>query len=133
MPKDAPGHAFPVIADRDIQSGRPAVIKNFVGWVAKTSQPDRFVRPDDPAITLIEAGEECVIYVGGAHDLPIVAPFAAAGVGAKLWINPANDAVDDAATAGWLPLGVIQDIDTRRTPDVALVNTDALNAFMAAP
>lgn len=126
----APGVAIPAIAERDVQSNRPVVVDNMVGWATKIDLPGRFTDPSSAAYTLIEAGEEFTLHIGGAHELRLEAPFAAAGVGARLWIDPDDDSVDDAAATGDLPLGVIQAVDATRNPDVARVNTNAWQAFL---
>lgn len=122
------------IASKKIPHGHPAVEGNIVGFAAKAGQIDRFVRPtDEEAFTILE-GEPYVLFVGGAHDLKLEAGWLPVGAEEEdlVFIDPDDNKVKLAGEAGTgdLPLGVIETIDTFRTPDVALINTNSLAAFL---
>ena len=126
-----PGERVEVVAVREVAHGAPCVIpEGLVGFAAKIDQLDRFTRPTDPEATTIAVGELFQLFLTGVHELELVAPFAAADVGTRLWIDPDDDSVDDAATTGDIPLGVVQEIDTARTPDVARVNLNCWQGFL---
>jgi hypothetical protein len=133
MPYDAPGERDEVVAVRELAHGAPCVVGNQVGFAAKVTQLDRFTAPTSDEATTIEVGEVFVLFTNGVHEIALEAPFAAAAVGAKLWIDPDDDSVDDVAAEGDLPLGVIVEVDAARTPDVARVNLNAWQAFLPTP
>ena len=130
------------VATKEVRNGRPTVEENIVGWANKSQGLGVFDDPSDPSVKLIAVGESCILMVGGKHELPVgngagnnapTAP-AATAVGDKLWIKPSNNAIyrNTPNADGDLPLGVVEEIDTARTPDVVLVNTNSLAAFLAA-
>jgi hypothetical protein len=135
--RDDPGKRIERVASKEIPHGHPAVEGGLVGFAAKSDQPDRFVRPTDKEISTIAKEEVYVLFVGGSHDIQIAAGWLPVGAKAAelIYIDPADNKVKLEAEAeeGDLPLGVLESIDTARTPDFALINTNALNAFMAVP
>lgn len=108
MPYNAPGQRVDLIWDggadgkTSIKTNRFAVVDNKVVLVTKTSQPDRFVRPDSEEIISIAAGEPCVGFHGGVHELILDGTLGLGNVsrGDKLWIDSATDAVVTAAGGG---------------------------------
>lgn len=134
MARDDLGVRVERIATKAVKDGLPTVEGAFVGWANKSTQPGAFVDPSSAAITTIEVGEGFVMMVGGKHEVPISATKGHAPVGTAvddlLYINPADNEIKKEAAVGFVPLGVVEEIDATRTPDVALVNTNALNAFL---
>lgn len=132
MPYSAPGERVEAVATRVIPHGAPCVIEGKVGFAAKVKQLDRFIRPTDTAATQIAIGELFTLFVVGTHELALAGGLSAAAVGEKLWIDPDDDVVkrNASAAAGDLPLGVIDEIDVARTPDVARVNMNNWQAFI---
>lgn len=131
---DQPSDRVTLFADHDLEHGVPAVVAGLVGFPAKVGQPDRFTRPTDASITAIPEDEQFVHFVGGVHEIELTGGLAAIAVGEKLYIDPADDTVRKEAdvTTDDVPLGIVQEIDTSRTPDVGRVNIDAWQAFLPA-
>lgn len=125
------------VASADIPHGHPAVEGNLVGFAAKSAQIDRFVRPTDEEASTILEDEVYVLFLGGLHELKIAAGWLPVGAaeGELIFIDPDDNKVklEGEAAAGDLPLGVVEEIDTGRTPDVGLINCNALNAFLPIP
>lgn len=130
MAYDGPGVRVKLTASRQHVNNTPAVEKNLVGWAVKSSQVGLRVAPDADEITEIAAAEQFVLMVGGVHELELTGGLAGVSVGDRLYIqDAADDPVTDAPAGGdFYPLGVVQEIDTSRTPDVARVNTNAWQA-----
>lgn len=128
MPYTAEGERHSAVATKACAHGQLVVENNMVGTAFKVTQPDRFTTP--AAYPAIAIGDPMELLVGGIHEVPVVAPYAAAVEGSRLWINPATNAIDDAVATGWIPVGVIDEIDTSRTPAVARVNSNAWQAFL---
>lgn len=128
MPTNGPGQRHTAVAGIEITHGQVVVDDGFVGTAFKVTQPDRFVRPAD--YPTIEVGEEYEIQVGGTLEAPLTGALAGAVVGSRVWITPATNALDDVSSAGALPVGVVTDIDIGRTPDVAIINSNAWQAFL---
>jgi hypothetical protein len=128
MPYEGLGARHTATATKACVHGQVVTEDNIVGSAFKAEQIDRFVHPDDAQDIAI--GEEFEIQVGGVVEIPLEAPYAAAAVGDPIWIDPADNSLDDATGIGYLPVGVITEVDTSRTPDVARVNTEAWQAFL---
>jgi hypothetical protein len=134
MPRSDLGVRVPIVAaTKKVAHGLPTTEKNFVGWAFKTKQAGAFIDPTNALLHTIEVGESFVIAIGGSHEVPISATKGNAPVGTAvgdlLWILPADNTISKGAgEAGQLPLGVVEEVDAAR--GVALVNTNARNAFM---
>jgi hypothetical protein len=128
MPYEGVGARHTAVATKECRHGQIVTEDGFVGSAFKVTQPDRFVRPADAQDIAI--GEEFEIQIGGVHEVALVAPFEAADVGDQIWIDPTDNSLDDATGAGYLPLGVITEVDASRTPEVARVNSNAWQAFL---
>lgn len=136
MARDDLGVRVEKIATKKVLDGMPTVEKNEVGWANRTLQLGARVDPaDEVAVKQIQVGEGFVMMIGGAHEVPIggAETNAPAGTveGDRLWIDPATNKLKKEATKGFLPLGVVDEVDTVR--GVALVNTNNLAAFLPAP
>lgn len=130
--RDDLGVRLEKVAPTDLIHGQACVIDNIVGFVAKVDQLGRFVDPSTPEVSEIAEDEICVLFVGGMHELRVEAGFAPAGLkeGDLLAIDKDDGKVKKGAEKEDFPLGVVHQVDAARTPDVVLVNCNALNAFM---
>lgn len=130
--EDRPGKRVERVAVRVFQSGAPVVVNGVPGFGVKATGIGRYVDPTTSAATEVEVGEHFTHFVKGCHPIALAGGIAAAVVGSKLWIDPDDDTVRLHAdrTAGDLPLGVVDEIDAARTPDVAYVNMEELHAFL---
>ena len=128
MPYEGVGARHTAIATKAIRHGQVVEEDGFVGTAFKVEQVDRFTRPADAQDIAI--GEEFELQVGGVHEIPLVAPYADADVSDRIWIDPTDNSLDDASGAGYLPLGVITEVDASREPAVARVNSNAWQAFL---
>ena len=128
MPYQAPGVR---VKKLNGTSGSPAVanlkhgdlvnIQGVKGVAAKSTQIDRWVKPVDAAKIL--GGEEFIVMVGGVVEVVLAAPNpTSAAVGNNINVSTAGVVTIGAADA--TTLGVVQEIDTTRTPNVARVNTN---------
>lgn len=101
MPYNAPGQRVDLVWDGGtdgktaIHTNRFAVVDNKVVLVTKTGQIDRFVRPDSEEAVSIAAGEGCVGFHGGVHELLLDGSLGLGNLsrGDKLWIDAGTDAV----------------------------------------
>lgn len=101
MPYSAPGQRVDLLWDggadgkTSIKTNRFAVVDSKVVLVAKTAQLDRFVRPDSEEAISIAAGESCVGFHGGVHELLLDGALGLGSLakGDKLWIDANTDAV----------------------------------------
>lgn len=108
MPYNAPGQRVDLVWDggadgkTSIKTNRFAVVDNKVVLVTKTSQIDRFVRPDSEEAISIAAGENCVGFHGGVHELLADSGAGLGGLskGDKLWIDANTDAILTSAGGG---------------------------------
>jgi len=136
--RDETGTRIDRVATATIKHGAAIVAGNLVGFAAKAAQIGRFVAPDTAAATDIQTGEAYVLFVTGGHELPI---NAGAGTlpsgtiaGDRIFINPTTFALArNTGAAGNLALGIVESVDTSRTPNVGLVNMNRLNAFYPVP
>lgn len=129
---DAPGARVEKVAVRAFETGSAVVVDNQVGFGVKVKQLDRFTAPTADEATEVAIGETFTLFVKGVHELEISGALAGAEEGDLIYIDPDDDSLAlDTGAVGDLPLGVIQQIDTSRTPDVARVNIDTLHAFLA--
>lgn len=124
------------IASTDLVHGQAVIEGNIVGFAAKTDLLGRYVDPTSAAVTTIEEGDSFVLFLGGKHELALTnaVGFAPTGTVADdlLYIDPDDGKViRNSVAAGDIPLGVVELVETARTPDAVLVNANALNAFMA--
>lgn len=131
MPYQAPGARHEAIATKSCVHGQIVTEDGFVGTAFKVDQIDRFVRPADAQD--IAEDEVFEIQLGGIHEAPLTDGLASAVVGDLIYIDPTDNSLDDAAAEGALPVGVVDSIDTLRTPDVVRINGSALNAFLVVP
>jgi hypothetical protein len=144
MPYEAPGIRVRIAAAAaDRIHGTFTVEGNRVGYVVKNSQAPGVFSGYDPtdqdAVRHIEAGEGYELMIGGVHEVAVgdgtggTAP-AATALNDLLWIDPDDGAIKRHANRadGDLPLGVVDEIDATRTPDVARVNLNALAGFFPA-
>ena len=131
MPYQAPGVRVkaingtvgsPLIAT--LKHGDLVNVKGVKGVAMKSTQVDRWVKPIDAQ--KIAGGEEFVIGVGGVVECAIAAPVAALIVGdyVEVAINTATLTEGTVGTVTAATLGVVQEVDTTRTPNVARINTN---------
>lgn len=103
--------------------GAPVNIQGIKGVAAKSGQVDRWTLPS--AAAAIAGGEEFVVLVGGVHEIVMAGAVASLALGDYIEVSPAG--VVSKGTVGTITantLGVVQNIDTSRTPNVARVNTN---------
>lgn len=133
MPYNAPGVRVKktngtagAAASSTLKHGDIVNYEGMVGVAHKSGQVDRWTLPANAA--KIAAGEEFVLGVGGVVEMALAAPNpTTAAVG-----NLVNVAVMAGGTASVLTIGaagpttigVVQSIDTTRTPNVARINTN---------
>ena len=131
MPYQAPGVRVKAVNGT---SGSPAVallkhgdlvnINNVKGVAAKSGQITRWILPVDAA--KIAGGEEFIIAVGGVVEVVLAAPNPVALIPGD-YVEVSAAGVVTKGTAGTVTgntLGVVQQVDTTRTPNVARVNTN---------
>lgn len=130
-----PGERVDAVAVRALTHGDPCVIGGLVGFAAKNEGLGRYDDPSDAGVRDIAIGEVFQLFLTGVHELPLTGGVAAGAVGGLLYIDPDDDSVALAAdvATGDLPLGVIQEIDASRAPDVARVNLNTWQAFLPTP
>lgn len=130
MPYQAPGVR---VKKKNGIVGTPAVaalkhgdlvnIEGIKGVAAKSGQVDRWTLPVNAA--KIAAGEEFIVQVGGVVEMALAAPNpTTANVGDNVLVSTAG--VVTIGAAGATQIGVVQEIDTSRTPNVARVNTNVV-------
>lgn len=129
MPYDAPGERTRVTATRELVSGQPTALDNRRGICAKVQQIDRFVNPLSDEATHIQVGEDFVLFETGVHEVPLEGSLVGADVGDRIWVDPDDDALTTSSGGNALPLGVIEEIDSTRDPEVGRVNLSAWWAF----
>jgi hypothetical protein len=92
------------------------------GVAAKSTQVDRWTTPANAAT--IGGGEEFIVMVGGVVEMVLAAPNpVAATVGDNVNVSTAG-VVTIGAYAQATTIGVVQEVDTTRTPNVARINTN---------
>lgn len=128
MPYEGLGARHTAVASKACKHGQIVEEDGFVGSAFKVTQVDSWTRPADAQD--IEIGEELEIQLGGVHECPAAGPVAAGGVDDRVWINPTTNALSLVTGAGFLPVGVITEVDTLRTPDVLRINSNAWQAFL---
>lgn len=129
MPANREGDRHTAIATKACVHGQIVTENGFVGTAFKVEQIDRWTRPEDGADIAI--GEEFEIMIGGVHEAKVTEGGMASAVeGDRIWIAPATNALDDASSAGALPVGVVDEVDASRNPDVCLINSEAWQAFL---
>jgi hypothetical protein len=70
------------------------------------------------------------LQLGGVHEAPASGNLAPAARGNAIYINSANNTLGLAAqglttgnlNAGWLPVGLVTEVDASRTPAVVRIN-----------
>jgi len=125
MPYQAPGvRVIAINTVAGLKHGNVVNIKGVKGTAHKTKQADRWTLPANAQD--IAVSEEFVIAVGGVIEVPIAAPVAALIVGDYLEcaINSATLTEGTVGTVTAATVGVVQSVDTTRTPNVARVNTN---------
>lgn len=92
---DQPGSRVPVVNDTGdaLANGAPAYIQGHVGFVEKNTQLDRWVKPGSEEATHVMPDEECVLFVTDVHELALAGGLSGAGLGDKLYIDPADNTV----------------------------------------
>lgn len=137
MPYEGDGRRHTVLgspAHKACKHGQIVSEDGFVGSAFKTAQIGRFVDPTSAGIQDIAAAEPFDIHIGGILEAPASGNLAAAAVGNAVYINTANNTLGLAAqglttgnlNAGWLPVGIVDEIDTTRSPAVVRVNADVV-------
>jgi hypothetical protein len=133
MPYEGLGLRHTAIATKDCVHGQIVEEDGFVGAAFKTEQIGRFVDTTVsgyvPAIDA-DADEEFEIQLGGIHEADRDGNLAAAAVGNHVYIDADDNTLGLAAqgltgavlNAGWLPVGIVTDIDT--VTDKVLINAN---------
>lgn len=134
MPYQAKGSRHTAAASKACVHGQIVVENKFVGTAFKSAQVDRWTRPGTAVgrAQHIPAGQEFEIQLGGIHEAPRSGTLAALNVGDPVWINPTDNSLQataGAAASGWIPVGIVTEIDLLRDPDVLRINSEALNWF----
>ena len=128
MPYSGPGARVRAIATKVVNHGQTVVENGIAGIAAKTDQMGPFVDPSHASMTQIPIGWEFVIMVGGVVEVPY-ARWSVGGppaVGHKVWIVEADNTLANAAAAGRVKYGIVQEVDSARS--VARVNTNVAGA-----
>lgn len=114
MPSEGPGRRYDAIATKAAVHGAPVVELNHAGQAAKSAQavPMAVSVANATIAQQIAVGEEFVIMLDGVHEFANSYLPASGAVGDQLWINPANNALARASSAGFVKFGVIDWIDT---------------------
>jgi hypothetical protein len=102
----------------------------FVGSAFKTTQIGRYVDPVSGSPQAIGTTEVFEMQLGGVHEAPASGNLSAAAVGNAVYIDSANNTLGLAAqgltgtalNAGWLPVGIITEVDATRTPTILRIN-----------
>ena len=129
MPFEGPGKRYAVTATKATTHGAPAVENNHAGVAAKSAQIAPMVPSVANAATAqqIGIGEQFVVMMEGLHEVKTSLLPAGYAVGTQLWIATADNSLQNAAAAGRVKFGVIDDIDTTR--GVAHVNLSQRSSF----
>lgn len=130
MPYEGLGARHTAVATKVCKHGDLVVEDDFVGTAFKVEQLGRFVDPLTAAATQIDVGEEFEIQLGGVHEVAASGAVAAAAVGDPIWIDPTDNSLEVATGVGYLPVGVVTEVDASRTPDVLRINSNAWQAFL---
>jgi hypothetical protein len=107
-----------------LKHGNAVNINGLKGIAAKSSQVDRWTLPANAQA--IGGGEEFVVMVGGVCEIVLQAPNPTS-VAQGDYIEISAAGVVTKGTIGTVTgntLGVVQEVDTSRTPNVARVNTN---------
>jgi hypothetical protein len=129
MPLEAPGKRYEATATKATTHGAPCVELNHAGVAAKSQQ----IAPMVPSLAnaaiaqQIAVGEAFIIMLAGKHEVLSSLLPAGAVAGTQLWINPADNTLKNATSAGYVKYGVVDSIDT--THGRALVNLDQRGSF----
>jgi hypothetical protein len=102
----------------------------FVGAAFKVQQISRYQDPTLAAAQAIAVAEVFELQLGGVHEAPASGNLAPAARGNAIYINSANNTLGLAAqglttgnlNAGWLPVGLVTEVDASRTPAVVRIN-----------
>lgn len=132
MPYEGLGLRHECAATKACAHGQIVSEQGFVGSAFKTQQIGRFVDPVAGSPGNIAIAEVMEIQLGGIHEAALAGNLAAAAVGNAVYINTANNTLGLAAqgitgavlNAGWLPVGIITELDTTRSPGVARINAN---------
>lgn len=129
MPIEGPGARYVATATKAATHGAPAVELNHAGVAAKSAQ----IAPMVPSVAnaaiaqQIAVGEQFVIMLKGRHEVASALLPGGAVAGTQLWINPADNTLKSATSAGYVKFGVVDSIDA--THARALVNLDQRGSF----
>lgn len=122
MPGQGPGVRVPSIATKAVNHGETVVENNIPGIAAKTKQLTAYIDPSTAAAKQIAITEAFIIMVGGVVEVPY-ARWSVGGpptVGMVSFIVAADNTLANAAAAGRIRYGVVQELDAVRS--VAKVN-----------
>lgn len=134
MSYSAPGERVEVEVERACVHGQIIVCDSKVGRINKVGQLDRFVRPESAEATAMEVGEVGTLVIIGIVETPAADALAAAVKGDLIYIDPTDDTLKrNAGAEGDLPVGVVDEVDVTRTPDVVRINLNAWQAFLPVP
>lgn len=133
MPYQGLGQRHTAIATKQCKHGQVVTEKGFVGTAFKTHQIGTFVDPSSATIADILVTEDFEIQVGGILETPASGALAAAAEGNRVWIKTATNALclDATAATGDLPVGVVDEVDLSRNPDVVRISAENLAPFLA--
>lgn len=133
MPAQGPGARHTAVATKQCLHGQIVTEDNFVGSAFKVKQMPVHTAPGAAALRTIEVGEIFEIEIGGVQEAAAAAGIAAAAVGDKIWIHPAdNTLIRTGAVDGDIPVGIVDEINVIPTPDIVKINTNAIAAFFSA-
>lgn len=107
-----------------LKHGNAVNILGVKGIAAKSAQVDRWTLPANAQA--IAGGEEFIVMVGGVCEIVMQAPNPTVLIPGD-YIEVSSAGVVTKGTAGTITgntLGVVQEVDTSRTPNVARVNTN---------
>lgn len=127
MPYAGPGKVHDVIATKACVHGQIVVEEKRVGRAFKNTQLGAFVDPTLAAATAIPIGETMSIITGGRMEAPRTGALAAAVAGDTVFIKASDNSLaltNTGATATWYPVGVVDHIDTDRSPSVLRIDAD---------
>lgn len=130
MPYEGRGERHTATATKVSSHGQIVAEDGIVGSAFKVSQLSRFVDPTTVAATQIAIGEDFEMEILHIGEAPASGNLAAAAKGSQVYINTANNTLGLAAqalaagnlSAGWLPVGIVTEVDNVRSPAVLRIN-----------
>jgi hypothetical protein len=133
MPYQGLGARRTSVATKACAHAQIVTEQKFVGTAFRVEQLGYFVDPSNAAAKAIDIGDVFEIQVGGIHEAAKSGTLAAAALGDRIWILPATNALalDAGATTGAFPVGVVDEIDATRTPNVLRISAENMGAFLA--